>query len=149
MPSNPTRERGQRRAFGNSMYRSVQLVFVLSGSCIVCTSSMSQITRCTLRCPRGSTALVHLTTSPPHHLTTSPRRKKHSNPPTTRFIAFCTEAFSMILTKDLARDFVSMRLARARSLAARSGVHAEARRWSRLAPAFVNFVLVTDHNSLS
>ena len=99
MPSNPTRERGQRRAFGNSMYRSVQLVFVLSGSCIVCTSSMSQITRCTLRCTRGSTALVHLTTSPPHHLTSPRRRKKHANLPTTRcqFLlqGSCTEAYGV------------------------------------------------------
>ena len=73
-------------------------------------------------------------TSPPHHLT-SRRRKKHSNPPTTRCRAFCTEAFSITLTKDLARDVVYMRLSRARSLAARSGVLMEARRWSLLAPA--------------
>ena len=31
----------------------------------------------------------HLTTSPPHHLT-SPRRKKHANPPTTRFFVYFT-----------------------------------------------------------
>ena len=76
-------------------------------------------------------------TSPPHHLT-SRRRKKHANPPTTRcqLLLQGNEAYSVHVFQDLARDFVIMRLARARSLAARSGVIMEARRWSLVALAF-------------
>ena len=90
--------------------------FALSGSCHVQPLCTSQITRCTLRCPRGSTALVHLTTSPPHHLTTSPphltsrRRKKHANPPTTRcqLLLPGTEAYSVHVFQYLARDVITI-----------------------------------------
>ena len=139
MPSNPTRERGQRRAyvFPNSFT-------TVSERAVLRLSDLARVFFARLARARSHAARsgVHAearrwSTSPPHHLT-SRRRKKHANPPTTRCHAHSTEAFSGVICKDLARDFVSMRLARARSLAARSGVLMEARRWSLVALAFVN-----------
>ena len=150
MPSNPTRERGQRRAFGYSLLHNC--IGACRGFCSwlvpfdqICTS---QITRCTLRCPRGSTALVHLTTSPPHHLT-SPRRKKHANPPTTRFDELSTEAFrpSLIWLVKFYRTASSTSQISRCTLRCPHGS-------TSLVPGsssfrVCEFVLVTDHNSLS
>ena len=159
MPSNPTRERGQRRAFGYSLLHNC--IGACRGFCIwlvpfdqICTS---QITRCTLRCPRGSTALVHLTTSPPHHLTTSPphltsrRRKKHANPPTTRcqLLLPGTEAYSVHVFQDLARDVIT--ISSCTSQIPRCTLRCPHGSTSLVpgSSSVCEFVLVTDHNSLS
>ena len=76
-------------------------------------------------------------TSPPHdgERNTRTRQRRAALYP-EYFVYSSTEAYSVHVFQDLARDVVYMRLPRARSLAARSGVHAEARRWSLVALAF-------------
>ena len=136
MPSNPTRERGQRRAFDVNVVSERAANFALSGSCHVQPLCTSQITRCTLRYPRGSTALVHLTTSPPHHLTTSPHHgERNTRTRQRRATLNSAPKRPAICCKIWLVRCNSKRLPRARSLAARSGVLMEARRWCLVAPA--------------
>ena len=145
MPSNPTRERGQRRAFGECGTGAC------SEFCVVwlvpCTATLHEPDH-TLHAPVSTRKHG---VGPPHHLTTSPHHGERNTRTRQRRAAVnCAPKRPAFCRIWLVRCN-SKRLPRARSLAARSGVLMEARRWSLGSSSYrvCEFVLVTDHNSLS
>ena len=138
MPSNPTRERGQRRAFSNTISeRAVRRLSHLA------RAMYSHSARARSHAARSG---VHAearrwSTSPPHHLTTLPHHgERNTRTRQRRATLNSAPKRPAICCKIWLVRCNSKRLPRARSLAARFGVLMEARRWClvALAIAFVN-----------
>ena len=153
MPSNPTRERGQRRAF----------VIVTSERAAIFASSGSYVNSNSARArSHAARSGVHAearrwSTSPPHHLTTSPHHGERNTRTRQRRAAMnsiSTEAFSL--------SIIWLVMSTASYCGSKASFTSQIPRCTLRCPhgstslvpgsssfRVCEFVLVTDHNSLS
>ena len=142
MPSNPTRERGQRRAFALTH----SFTTVSERAADIALSGSYRLTKSARARSHAARSGVHAearrwSTSPPHHLTTLPHHgERNTRTRQRRATLNSAPKRPAICCKIWLVRCNSKRLPRARSLAARFGVLMEARRWClvALAIAFVN-----------
>ena len=159
MPSNPTRERGQRRAFALTH----SFTTVSERAADIALSGSYRLTKSARARSHAARSGVHAearrwSTSPPHHLTTSPPHHGERNTRTRQrraalypeyFVYSSTEASSHLL-QDLARDsFIASCTSQISRCTLRCPHGSTSLVPGSSSYRVCEFVLVTDHNSLS